>query len=222
MNRRTLKIIALVTMTIDHIGMILFPYNTFLRIIGRISFPVFSYFVAESMRYTSNRIKYISLMAVCEAVCLMGYYIQMGYLYYSIMMTFIFSAVIIMVYDLFLKTMKKGTLPSVIGGVGFMIFLYGINELCRIMDIMYGFWGCMLPLLVYMRDDKFSGLLFFALGLYLQSRTSSSIQIYSLLSIPLLALYDGKKMRSTKFEKYFYYFYYPIHIAFLYLLGMIL
>ncbi len=218
MNRRTLKLIALITMTIDHIGMILFPYNITLRIIGRISFPIFAYFVAEGCKYTSSKVKYISLMAAVECVCLTGYYIAMGEIYFSIMMTFIISTVIIMVYDLVKKAFTKGTLPALTASLGAVMFLYGINGICRELDIMYGFLGCMLPLMVYMREDKLSGLFLFSVVLWLQSRTSSYIQIYALTAVPLLALYDGKKMRSNKFEKYFYYIYYPLHLAFLYCL----
>ena len=50
-----LKLIALVTMTIDHIGMQLFPRVRLLRIIGRLAFPIFAYMIAEGCRYTRNR-----------------------------------------------------------------------------------------------------------------------------------------------------------------------
>ena len=38
-----LKIIAVVAMVIDHIGSYLFPNAVMLRIIGRISFPIFAF-----------------------------------------------------------------------------------------------------------------------------------------------------------------------------------
>lgn len=42
-----LKIIAMITMLIDHIGVNLFPSVTILRVIGRLSFPIFAYMIAE-------------------------------------------------------------------------------------------------------------------------------------------------------------------------------
>ncbi|MCF0110995.1 MAG: hypothetical protein HUJ58_03775, partial [Erysipelotrichaceae bacterium] len=42
-----LKWIALVTMTIDHIGYFLFPRYKILRIIGRIAFPLYAFLCAE-------------------------------------------------------------------------------------------------------------------------------------------------------------------------------
>ena len=42
-----LKIIALVTMTCDHVGMQIFPQLIWLRIIGRLAFPIYAYMIAE-------------------------------------------------------------------------------------------------------------------------------------------------------------------------------
>ncbi len=222
MNRRTLKIIALITMTIDHIGMILFPYIGIFRIIGRISFPVFSYFVAEGCRYSSSRLKYISLMAATEAVCLVGYYIGLGEIYFSIMMTFIISVIIITAYDILIKTAKKGRVCAVFAWICMTGFLLVVNALCEKWDIMYGFWGCVMPLFAYAVKDSFGGVLLFGLGIYLQARTSAAIQMYAMLAVPLLLLYDKKKVKTSKSEKYFYYIYYPAHIAVLYFVGQIL
>lgn len=218
MNRRVLKIIALVTMTIDHIGMIFFPYSDIYRIIGRISFPIFAYFVAESCRYTSDRKKYMLSMIICEAVCLLGYYIGMGEIYFSVMMTFILSVILINAYDFLAKMLQKGVWHGISGFMSFVIVFFVMNRLCDSLDIMYGFWGVLLPLWVYIFPDRYIGLLFFSVGLYILGKESASMQIYALLAVPFLFIYDGKKIKSSKFEKYFYYIYYPVHLGVLYLI----
>ena len=53
-----LKLIALTTMFIDHIGAVFFPQVTLLRVIGRISFPLYAFLIAEGCRYTRNRGRY--------------------------------------------------------------------------------------------------------------------------------------------------------------------
>ncbi len=55
-----LKWLALILMTVDHFGLIfsgLLPFSVYrlLRILGRISFPLFAYLTAEGYRYTKNR-----------------------------------------------------------------------------------------------------------------------------------------------------------------------
>ena len=56
-----LKIIAAVSMFIDHMGAVLFPGVMIFRILGRIAFPIFAFMIAEGCRYTKNRIKYFLL-----------------------------------------------------------------------------------------------------------------------------------------------------------------
>ena len=53
-----LKIIALLSMLVDHIGCVLFPKVTAFRIIGRLAFPIFAFLIAEGMVHTSNWKKY--------------------------------------------------------------------------------------------------------------------------------------------------------------------
>ena len=68
-----LKLIALITMTIDHVGMMLLPQLRILRAIGRIAFPIFAYMIAEGCRYTHSRKKYLLSMlgiaALYQIVC---------------------------------------------------------------------------------------------------------------------------------------------------------
>lgn len=60
MSVTTLKIIALIAMTIDHIGEFIPAAPFWFRWIGRISAPIFVFCAAEAMRYTHDRKKYIS------------------------------------------------------------------------------------------------------------------------------------------------------------------
>jgi len=57
-GREALKWIAVATMTVDHVGAIFYPNYEVLRIIGRISFPLFSYLVALGVESTRNVKKY--------------------------------------------------------------------------------------------------------------------------------------------------------------------
>ncbi len=54
LSRNTLKLIAFVTMFIDHFGMVFFPGAVLWRIIGRISFPIFAYLIADGIQRTRN------------------------------------------------------------------------------------------------------------------------------------------------------------------------
>ena len=87
-----LKWIALITMTADHIGFILFPQATALRVIGRIAMPVFAYLIAEGCRYSRHRLRYFLTVLGTGAVCAVAaYYAAGGTLYQNILITFALS-----------------------------------------------------------------------------------------------------------------------------------
>ena len=62
LTNNQLKIIAMVSMALDHIGLLFFPDAAIFRILGRIAFPIFAYMIAEGCRYTKNRAKYLGLI----------------------------------------------------------------------------------------------------------------------------------------------------------------
>ena len=53
-NTFVLKLIAIISMLIDHIGAILFPSSEVLRIIGRLAFPIFAFIIVEGYFHTKN------------------------------------------------------------------------------------------------------------------------------------------------------------------------
>lgn len=55
-------------MVIDHVGYFLFPNILVLRIIGRISFPIFAFLCAESMHYSSNKFRYITTLLSLDII----------------------------------------------------------------------------------------------------------------------------------------------------------
>lgn len=65
MTATALKIIALITMTLDHIGLILPDMPIGLRYIGRISPPIFFFCMAESLANTKNRKRYLLRLYLC-------------------------------------------------------------------------------------------------------------------------------------------------------------
>ena len=72
MKRSHLKWIALVTMTIDHIGYFLINQETTLylitRSIGRLAFPIFAFLIAEGFFHTRNFWKYLTRILIVGVV----------------------------------------------------------------------------------------------------------------------------------------------------------
>ena len=87
-------------------------------------------------------------------------------------------------------------------------------------DVDYGLWGVMLPVLVYFGRGKWGKLTLFAVGVFLLGLHYGGIQWWGLLSIPLLALYNGKKGKWNIGP--LFYWYYPAHLVVIYGLSLLL
>lgn len=71
-----LKLIAVVTMALDHIG---YLYGILpLRILGRISFPIFAFLIANGFRFTANRAKYAGRLAAFAVISEIPYDLLFG------------------------------------------------------------------------------------------------------------------------------------------------
>ncbi len=223
----SLKIIACVTMFLDHLGVALFPEILAFRIIGRLAFPFFAYFIAEGCYYTKNRLKRFLSVFVLSVICETVYIIYDGQFYGNILITFSFSILLIYALDelkhsIFLRNIGRIALFSF--ALVFILTLTYITD--KTLGIDYGFEGTLPPLLAsfcyykegrhprYFKrvDNKITRLVLFALGLVLVSLRESAmyIQIFSLFALIPLALYNGK---IGKYKlKYFFYLFYPLHL----------
>lgn len=63
LNRAQLKWIAVITMLLDHVGAVFFPEVLWLRIVGRLSFPIYAYCLSEGFLYTANVNRYFLRLA---------------------------------------------------------------------------------------------------------------------------------------------------------------
>ena len=105
LSGNALKIIAAISMLLDHIGVLLFPDLAILRYLGRIALPVFAFMIAEGCRHTRSMGKYLGTMALFALVCQAVDYFATGSLYMSILVTFTLSIGLIFCYK---KAEKRG------------------------------------------------------------------------------------------------------------------
>ncbi len=217
-----LKLIALICMTIDHIGILLLPQWDILRIIGRLAFPIFAYMIAEGCLYTRSRSRYLLGMTGLAAACQLVYWFTMGSLYMCVLVTFSLS--ILLIYAIDYGRTRKGISWAVpILTLGLAVF--ACEVLPRLLPqtnyaVDYGIWGVLLPVFVYLgttRKDKFALL---SAGLILLSRASGPVQWFSMLALIPLYCYNGTRGKGN--TKYLFYIYYPLHLVVLYALALIL
>lgn len=212
LSGNALKIIAAISMFIDHMGLMLFPQNLIFRYIGRLAFPIFAFMIAEGCKYTRNRLRYWGGLTALALLCQIVYYVFDGSLYLSILVTFSLSILTIYALD------RLKAAPGPLNVLIFTAAVVGVYWLNQVFRIDYGFWGCMAPVFAaILHNTKYDTLsaqvAVFGLGLVLLSLAHGHIQSWCLLALPLLLCYSGKRGKHKM--KYFFYLFYPAHLVLL-------
>ena len=216
MSSFVLKIIAIITMFIDHIGYGIFGQFSFLNYIGRIAFPIFAFQISEGYLHSKNLKKYFLRLFIFAIVS------QIPFMIFSkifsndftlnIFFTLLLGLVSIYIYD---KCKYK-----TIG----IILAISIEFLANSMHCDYGFYGIAIIFLFYIFKNNIlkSSIAFIIattikyLILMIKSgfyNVYTHLLICTLIPIIFISLYNGKKGKDTK---YFLYLFYPIHLLLIY------
>ncbi len=234
-----LKWIAAICMLCDHMGMIFFPSVDVFRWLGRLSFPIFAFFIAEGCRYTRNRARYL-LTIVGEAILFQIIYTAATKdWYFSIFCTFSLSIALIYLLDEVKKSFADQTASSLRQGASLLAFAAGIIAVYYLnlyLKISYQFMGCLTPVFASLftpaknsaaleREQKGYTIKENALAMAIPLGVMSIapilyMQPFALCAIPLLWLYSGE--RGKYHCKYFFYIFYPAHLVILYGIAMLL
>lgn len=231
-----IKLIAAISMLIDHAGMILFPDVLWMRIVGRLALPLYALCIAEGFRHTRNRLAYFLRIFVLGAICQVAYLFVSEHLYLGILITFSVSIVLLFfldallcacrheknpVHSLLQKIFKKALPGGVVIALCALCFgaaLAGAVALTVFVDVDYGLTGILFPVLVYLggssRIGKLCGASAGTVLLACNLEHSPTPRIWSLLALIPLALYNGKPGKYKL--KYFFYVFYPVHLLLLY------
>lgn len=199
-NSGQLKMLAIILMTIDHVGFVLFPRYTILRKIGRLAFPIFAYLIAEGMYYTRDVKKYLLRLGVFALVSEIPFdYAFRGSYWYpnsqNVFFTLLIGAACIYIYQTAEEKYMK---------LSFVVFLSFLAEL---MSTDYGMLGVWLIFGLYLTRGKW--LQTFLVLAVLNILLWDGIQAYATLAFIPLMLYNGEKGNANRS---FFYVYYPMHL----------
>ena len=241
LSGNTLKLLAALFMLIDHVGLILFDNLEIMRVIGRLAYPIFAFMIAEGCRYTKNKIKYFGLVFGMGTLFQIVYYVFEKSMVMNIFITFSISILIVYALQFFKKKLfEKKSISLIV--LSFLILACAIGVtyfLNKKVVISYGFWGCLLPAFasLFHADEKdenqkllqkidsiplsvFMTAICIVLIAVSLRKMNMILQEYAIFAIPLLLLYSGK--RGKRKMKYFFYLFFPIHLALLYGIAMLL
>lgn len=197
-----LKLIAIITMAIDHIGFGGYPDQQIFRVIGRLSLPIFCYLLVQGYLHTSNFKKYAGRLFIFAVVSQIPFTYYFGKNELNIFMTLFVGLLVLYTYENKLWILFLSLL---------------LTSIAVPMD--YGIYVPFLMMIFYAFEKGMLGqnafLIWFLLGTIGAAFLSFwPLQIFATLSPFLIYLVPNADYR-IKLPKYFYYAFYPVHLIIL-------
>lgn len=234
-----LRLIACVCMFIDHAGKMLFPQLTWMRLVGRLAFPLFAYGIAVGAAMTKHPQPYITRVAALALVSQPLYAVALGHTNNAMYAVPFAQHPLRALYTFYIKSWET---PSIL-----LPLLLGLLLLLCIRERKY------IPaLLIYVLCERFSGSLDYGVGgirlmilfyLFLEypslcfAVTTAYMLVWALdgrgypifgvqfgmrlFAVPAVMLASLPIRRKTQLPKWLTYGFYPAHLIILLILEKI-
>ena len=234
LNGDQLKLIAILAMTVDHVTDLIYPgfpavpAAILLHIIGRLTAPIMWFFISEGFHYTHDIKKYLLRLGGFAVISHFAYCFAFG-IDPVPFRSGIFNQTSVM-YPLFVGALVLWLQNS---GVGMREWQRTAAVFLLIWSAFPGDWSCIAVLSVvgmYRNRGNLKKqmtailpwvLLYAAVSFFSVDRAYGLVQPFVFLVYPLLKRYNGQRGKG-KGMKWFFYLYYPAHLAVIGLLRILL
>ena len=227
LSQEGLKILACVTMLIDHVGVVFMPsfanYDLYyaLRMIGRLAFPIYCFLLAEGVAHTKNPVKYgLRLFAgalLAEIPFDLALFGEISWAHQSVMVTLFLGFGLALIMQ---KLDRTKLVPVIV--FAFLAELFRTD---------YGAWGIfMIALFVMTRERKDRNnlqLIGMVIICWFMNSAAVSvfgiripIELFAVLALIPIFLYTGKKHTGSKAVQIMFYLFYPVHLMVLHLISV--
>lgn len=233
MTSFSLKLLALISMIIDHIGCVFFPNIYLFRFIGRLAFPIYAFLISEGLKHTHNIKKYLKnlfiLAFTSEIIYDLCFYSKINIFYnMNTVYTLFIAAICIYFYNKNIHCIYK-----------FMYLFLGLI-FSYLFKTDYGFLGVFLIYIFYFEHNKtklFISCLcwatvkyFYSLYTIIDSLIKNTylsqsyivywigLYLFTLISFFIIILYKGERGKNLK---YIFYFLYPLHLVLIYIIKIL-
>ncbi|HIR71165.1 MAG TPA: hypothetical protein IAA55_07775 [Candidatus Pullilachnospira gallistercoris] len=209
-DRSVLKWIAVLTMVIDHVGAILFPDQIWMRVIGRVAFPVYAYCLAEGFRYTSDYRRYLGRLALFAILSeipfdLAFYGVPFSFAHQNVFFTLTLGLILLWVLERF-----REQLLLCAGAFAVLCFL------AQALHMDYGAGGLLMVFAFYLAQQGTSPWIGWGIFVFINLfGYAGGVQWAAILALLPIGLYSGK---AGKKKQRFFYWIYPLHLLLLWVI----
>lgn len=204
-----IKILACLFMLIDHIGIIFFPQEVVLRMIGRLSMPLYAYCIARGIRYTHDIKKYFFRVLLIACVSQVPYMLMVKEIKLNICFVWVLTIALIWAYN------------SLKSPVFRFVAVVAIFIACKLIPLDYGLYGLIYAVMLYgfafqNNDIKMYGV-WTAVHLVklLADYQSGVLQLFTLPTVAIIDLCNRYGLEKKEIKSKIVTWFYPLHIIIL-------
>ena len=232
LNRDTnlLKLIAMITMLVDHTGKMFFAQYNLMRIVGRLAFPIYAYCIAVGCVYSKNRFRYLSRIVLMGLVSQPFYAVALAHTTQRMYAIRFADNPVGAVFNFYVQSWAS---PNIMWTLALgLLMIWAIRDRqipCAIAlmlivwrvqsSINYGWNGVALIVLFYLFIDRWwlslPAVLAFMVWWGMKGSSyhlfglSFGIQMFAVLALPLIYIPTFSRL---KINKWVFYLYYPAHL----------
>ena len=233
LDANSIKVIAIIAMTVDHIAWALFPGYQYgavplvLHIIGRMTCPIMCYFIAEGYHHTTNIARYTGRLFIFSFISHFAYvFFSKNFVDWKSFIPFYYGNILdqtsvmwslawglVMLRIAYSQKIKEPLRYILMIGICLITLPSDWSCIASLCILAFGtnrqnFKKQMLWMLFYVAI--YSAVYFFAMD-----PVYGLIQMAVVLAIPVLAMYNGNRKQLPNMNnimKYAFYIYYPLHL----------
>lgn len=202
-NAYQLKMIALITMCIDHIARVIFPELYILKVIGRIAFVLYSFLLVEGFVHTKSTSKYLFRLILFALLSEIPYDLAFGNMWYDPFRQNIFFTLSAGLISLLIIDSNKVSSDHKV------LLIASIVTAANLFHFDYYYLGVLQVIFLYVfRNNNVKKFLTVGiLNLFFMFKIA--IQSAAIMAFVPIYYYNGEKGRKTGL---FYYAFYPVHL----------
>jgi hypothetical protein len=216
MNAFWIKVIAILTMLVDHFALFYFPDSFPLQIIGRLSFPLIAWLIANGAVYTKNIDRYLIRLGIFAFLAQIPY--EVGFymsgtpsIFFNVLFTLFFGllAIRIMQFSLhpYVRTLLVG---ACVAAAGILHADYGVGGVLSILAFHIYYDRPKMMVLSQIVILMFLTNLRFFIGPGYGFLVMHPLEEWAVLALPVILLYNKRRGYATGL---FFYWFFVIQAA---------
>lgn len=196
-------IVAMLTMLIDHIGIVFFPDQEGWRIVGRIAMPIYAYCLVQGFRYTRSKANYLRRMVLLALISEVPYVIALKMVNINIIGTFVICLLVLIGMERYRG--KAAAIGLVTAGA----------VVLEVVPFDYGAYALLLVLAYKWLDTRHLVAAHLLLNLAFILTTGGVLQMYSIISTIFLvyrpSIYGW--LDKVEIKRWVWRSFYPAHLV---------